>query len=55
MCLGIKSIYRYLLALDNIVGMKLKCKHTANLGQLKEVTKILCDLFAELQRYSVVL
>lgn len=48
-------MYRYhLLAVDNI-GMKLKCKHMANLGQLKQITKVLRDIFAELHRYSVVL
>lgn len=40
---------------DIIVGMKLKCKHTANLGQLKQITKVLHDIFAELHRCNVVL
>lgn len=55
MCLGIKSMYRYLLAVDNIVGVKLKCKHMDNLGLLKQMTKVLHDVFAELHRYSAVL
>ena len=48
MCLGIKSMYRYLLAVDNVVGMKLKCKNMANWGQSTQITKVLHDIFAEL-------
>jgi len=45
-------MYRYIRGVDDTVGMKLKCKHVAKLGQL---TKVLRDLVAELHRYGVVL
>ena len=47
-------MYRYIRGVDDTVGLKLKCKHVAKLGQLKQVTKVLRDIVAELHRYGVV-